>query len=97
MHRRRELTETEQRLNELQRGKAEDQALILSPEQKAELEKFQEQKVRIRKELRQVRRQLDSEIESLGSSLKLLNILLLPMLLTLATGAFSYWRRRRAA
>lgn len=93
----RELQETEQKLNELQRGKSEEQALILSPEQKAELERFQEQKVTIRKELRQVRRSLDAEIESLGTRLKFLNIALLPILLTLAAAGFAYWRRKRAA
>ena len=92
-----ELQETEQKLNELQRGKTDEQALILSPEQKLELERFQEQKVKIRKELRQVRRQLDAEIESLGSWLKFLNIALLPILLTLAAAAYARWRRRRVA
>ncbi|HET9482606.1 MAG TPA: Gldg family protein [Xanthomonadales bacterium] len=93
----RELQETEQKLNELQRGKSAEQALILSPEQKLELERFQQQKVQIRKDLRQVRRQLDAEIESLGSRLKLLNIALMPLLLTLAAAGFAFWRRRRHA
>ncbi|HVF35252.1 MAG TPA: Gldg family protein [Candidatus Saccharimonadia bacterium] len=91
----RELQETEQKLNELQRGKSAEQALILSPEQKLELERFQDQKVRIRKDLRQVRRQLDAEIESLGSRLKFVNIALMPLLLTLAAAGFALWRRRR--
>ena len=92
-----ELQETEQKLNELQRGKSAEQALILSPEQKAELERFQQQKVRVRKDLRQVRRQLDAEIESLGSTLKFVNIALMPILLTLAAAGFVFWRRRRHA
>jgi ABC-type uncharacterized transport system involved in gliding motility auxiliary subunit len=93
----RELQETEQKLNELQRGKSAEQALILSPEQKVELERFQDQKVRIRKDLRQVRRQLDAEIESLGTRLKFLNIALVPLLLTFAAVGFALWRRRRVA
>ena len=93
----RELSETEQKLNELQRGKSAEQALILSPEQKAELERFQDQKVRIRKDLRQVRRQLDAEIESLGTTLKFVNIALMPLLLTLGAAGFAFWRRRRQA
>jgi ABC-type uncharacterized transport system involved in gliding motility auxiliary subunit len=91
-----ELSETEAKLNELQRGKAEQNAMILSPEQKAELQRFQEEKVRIRKELRGVRRQLDAEIESLGTRLKIYNILLVPLLLTVGALAFGY-RRRRAS
>jgi ABC-type uncharacterized transport system involved in gliding motility auxiliary subunit len=92
-----ELSETEAKLNELQRGKDESSAMILSPEQKAELQRFQDEKVRIRKELRGVRRQLDAEIESLGTRLKIYNILLVPLLLTLGALAFGYWRRRAGA
>ncbi|HEY6941622.1 Gldg family protein [Dokdonella sp.] len=95
----RELSETERKLTELQSAKSQDQAQILSAEQKAELEKFLDRKLEIRKELRQVRRQLDAEIESLGTRLKIVNIVLMPLLVTLAALAFAWWRlqRRRAA
>lgn len=95
----RELSETERKLTELQSAKAQDQAMILSPEQKGELDKFLKRKVEIRKELRGVRRQLDAQIESLGTRLKIINILLMPLLVTLAALAFAWWRaqRRRAA
>jgi len=95
----RELSETERKLTELQSAKSQDEAMILSPEQKAELEKFLARKLEIRKELRQVRRQLDAEIESLGTRLKIVNIVLVPLLLTLGALAFAGWRlqRRRAA
>jgi ABC-type uncharacterized transport system involved in gliding motility auxiliary subunit len=92
-----ELADTERKLNELQQSKGNENALILSSEQKAELERFQDQKVRIRKDLRQVRRQLDADIESLGTRLKIYNIALLPLLLTLAAAGFVWWRRRAAA
>ena len=94
-----ELQDTERKLTELQSAKSKDQAQILSPEQKAELENFLKRKVEIRKELRQVRRQLDAEIEALGTKLKLINIVLMPLLVTLAALAFAWWRsqRRRAA
>jgi ABC-type uncharacterized transport system involved in gliding motility auxiliary subunit len=92
-----ELAETERKLGELQRGKSEEQALILSPEQKKELERFQAQKLSIRKELRSVRRQLDADIESLGTRLKVINIVLLPLLLTAAAIAYAVRRRRRRA
>jgi ABC-type uncharacterized transport system involved in gliding motility auxiliary subunit len=93
----RELAETERKLNELQRGKDDRNAMILSPEQRAELERFQDEKVRIRKELRQVRRQLDASIESLGTTLKLINIGLVPLLLTLLALGFAWWRRKTPA
>jgi ABC-type uncharacterized transport system involved in gliding motility auxiliary subunit len=93
----RELAETERKLNELQRGKDDRNSMILSPEQRAELERFQDEKVRIRKELRQVRRQLDASIESLGTTLKLINIGLVPLLLTLLALGFAWWRRNTPA
>ncbi|HKE47914.1 MAG TPA: Gldg family protein [Rhodanobacteraceae bacterium] len=94
-----ELSDTERKLQELQSAKSADQAQILSPEQKSELENFLKRKLEIRKELRSVRRQLDAEIESLGTRLKLVNIVLMPLLVTFAALAFAWWRnqRRRAA
>jgi ABC-type uncharacterized transport system involved in gliding motility auxiliary subunit len=94
-----ELSDTERKLTELQSAKSKDQAQILSPEQKAELDNFLKRKLEIRKELRQVRRQLDAEIESLGTRLKVINIVLMPLLVTIAALAFAWWRiqRRRRA
>ena len=92
-----ELSETERRLAELQSGKSKDQALVMSPEQKSELDKFLKRKLEIRKELREVRRQLDADIEALGSKLKFLNIALVPILLTLAALSFAWWKAKRRA
>ena len=92
-----ELDETERKLTELQSGKDVASAMIMSPEQQAEALKFQGQKVRIRKDLRQVRRQLDADIERLGNWLKVINIGLVPLLLTLAALGFHFWRRRQTA
>jgi ABC-type uncharacterized transport system involved in gliding motility auxiliary subunit len=90
-----ELTDTERKLTELQSAKSQEQAQILSPEQKAELDKFMTRKLEIRKELRQVRRQLDAEIEALGTKLKLVNIVLMPLLVTFAALGFAWWRNQR--
>ena len=90
-----ELSDTERKLTELQSAKSKDEAQILSPEQKSELDNFLKRKLEIRKELRQVRRQLDAEIESLGTRLKLVNIVLMPLLVTLAALAFAWWRNQR--
>jgi ABC-type uncharacterized transport system involved in gliding motility auxiliary subunit len=92
-----ELQETERKLNELQRARADDASMLLSPEQKAELDRFQKRKLEIRKELREVRRQLDADIEALGWKLKVINIALVPLLLTLGALGFAWWRRRRPA
>ncbi|MEP7098428.1 MAG: Gldg family protein [Dokdonella sp.] len=90
-----ELSDTERKLTELQSAKSQDQAQILSAEQKAELDNFLKRKLEIRKELRQVRSHLDAEIERLGTRLKVLNILLMPFLVTLAALAYAWWRRQR--
>ncbi|MFN3239815.1 MAG: Gldg family protein [Pseudomonadales bacterium] len=87
-----QLLETETRLAELSSGQEEDGLLSITPEQEAELQRFQEDKLRIRKQLRDVRHQLDKDIEGLGSTLKFLNILLIPVLLTLALMMLNYLR-----
>lgn len=90
-----ELSDTERKLTELQSAKgSRESAMLLSDEQKAEIDQFIERKLEIRKELRQVRRQLDAEIEALGARLKFVNIALVPLLITVGALAFA-WRRRR--
>tara|TARA_B110000967_G_C18871411_1_gene555651 strand:- start:27 stop:1844 length:1818 start_codon:yes stop_codon:yes gene_type:complete len=78
------LAETDRQLSELESARVDDGLLTLSPEQEAALVNFQGEKLRIRKELREVRHRLDQEIEQLGGKLKFINILLMPLLLTLA-------------
>jgi ABC-type uncharacterized transport system involved in gliding motility auxiliary subunit len=69
--------------------------MILSPAQQGELQSFLQKKVEIRKQLRQVRRDLDKDIDALGSRLKFLNIALMPILITIAALLFAAWKRRR--
>lgn len=78
------LRDTERKLADLQQGKEGAERLILSDEQVAELERFKDERLRTRKELRQVKLQLNQDIESLGTELKLLNILGVPLLVALA-------------
>ncbi len=89
-----ELMLTEQRLGELQTNRTDDGVMIMSQEQQTEIDKFLQQKVQIRKKLREVRRNLDKDIERLGSRLKVLNIIAVPLLLTLFV-LFRTWRTRR--
>jgi hypothetical protein len=60
---------------ELQSAREDTNSLLMSPEQQAEIRRFQDEQLRIRRELRAVRRELDSNIERLGTVLKLTNIL----------------------
>lgn len=90
-----QLADTERQLSELQASRDGQTQLSMSPEQESALLQFQAQKLRIRKELRDVRHQLDKDIEALGTTLKFINIALLPLLLVLLLMAIYYVRLRR--
>lgn len=91
-----QLEETEQQLAELQGQRNEGGALVLSPSQQQALDDFLQKKIEIRKALRDVRHQLDKDIEALGSWLKLLNIAIAPVLLVLLLGLMARILRRKA-
>ncbi len=91
-----ELEQTEQRLSELQSNRDDSNTLIITDEQRAEIEQFLDQKLRIRKELRQVRRDLDKDIEALGFRVKAANIVIMP-LLVIGFAIFTGWRRHERA
>ncbi|PIQ37813.1 MAG: hypothetical protein COW59_05200 [Lysobacterales bacterium CG17_big_fil_post_rev_8_21_14_2_50_64_11] len=90
-----QLIETERRLSALQGQHSEGGSALLSAEQQAELERFQQQKLRIRKELRDVQLGLNRDIEALGMHLKLINILGMPLLVSLFALGFAGLRARR--
>ncbi|HEX7081116.1 MAG TPA: Gldg family protein [Gammaproteobacteria bacterium] len=89
-----ELDETERRLSELQSQRDDATSVLMTPEQQAEIQRFLDQQVRIRQELRAVRRNLDRSIEQLGTTLKVLNIGVMPLGLTLLTLLVFHLRRR---
>ncbi|HEY5604052.1 MAG TPA: Gldg family protein [Gammaproteobacteria bacterium] len=89
------LRETERKLVELQRGKEDDKALILSNEQQVELERFQQERIKIRKELRQVRHQLQQNIDRLEAWMKFINIGLIPILIGIGGGLFAIMKLKR--
>src|SRR5690606_18290988 len=89
------LAETEQQLAALQQNQDPTKLLELTPEQQGAVQQFLQEKLKIRKELREVRFQLNADIEELGRALKLINIALVPALLTLGVLALALWRRRR--
>jgi ABC-type uncharacterized transport system involved in gliding motility auxiliary subunit len=92
------LSETEQKLASLQ-GEHSGKELILTPEQKTELETFRQEQVKTRKELRAVQHELDANIEGLGTRLKFLNTALVPLVIALLAIAVSLvtGRARRGA
>jgi ABC-type uncharacterized transport system involved in gliding motility auxiliary subunit len=88
-----ELAETKQRLSELQPAKGERDTST-SAEQKQEIEQFLQRQLAISKELRDVQHQLNAEIDALGTRLKVLNIVALPLVITII-GLLYGWRRTR--
>ena len=91
----RELEETDAQLNEVESSQSDQNLFALSPEQEQAITQFQDEKLRIRKQLRDVRHQLDKDIEGLGATLKLINIIVLPLLLVLGIYAMRYTRGMR--
>ncbi|HEU0151825.1 MAG TPA: Gldg family protein [Arenimonas sp.] len=89
----RQLDELEQKLAALQQPGADGQAQPLSGPQQAEILRFQDEKLRMRKELREVQHRLNADIEALGDRLKLVNILGMPALVVLVALGLA-WRRR---
>jgi ABC-type uncharacterized transport system involved in gliding motility auxiliary subunit len=90
----RELDETERRLGELQSAREDSGNILLTAEQQDEIDRFVDQRASIRTELRAVQRGLDEDIERLGTVLKIINIGLVPALLTLFV-LIALWRRNR--
>lgn len=95
------LRETETKINDLQkkRPEAAGGSLLLSPEQKAEIEKFKKEKVEIGKQLREVQHQLRKDIERLDAQIRFVNIALVPLLVGGAAVGLGVWRgsRRRVS
>ena len=91
-----QLEQVEQQLLQLQSQQGEaGNTITLTPEVEAQLMQFQQQKLKIRKQLRDVQHQLNKDIEQLDFTLKLINIALVPALLTLLVVGVAVYRRRK--
>jgi len=93
------LTDTQQRLRELEQGggAAKGKTAGLSPAQQAEVEQFRRQLIDTRTQLRDVQHNLRKEIDALGARLAFINIALVPLLVAIfAIGLAALRRRRRA-
>lgn len=89
------LRTTEQKIAQLQSQRDDQSSTILSPEQSAEIQRFQSEKLEVRKELRKVRHELDKNIQNLGSWLKAINIGLMPLILTILALVLSAIRLKK--
>ena len=90
-----QLNQTEETLSKLQTAQPGGGEAILSAEQAQEIERFQAEKLRIRKELRAVKSQLELDIKSLGMWTKVINILGVPALFAVIALLVGHWHRRR--
>jgi ABC-type uncharacterized transport system involved in gliding motility auxiliary subunit len=76
-----QLSDTERKLGELQTGRNDKSSVLMNSAQQDEIQRFLGEQVRIRQQLRGVRRSLDQDIDNLGTTLKVVNILVMPLVL----------------
>lgn len=93
----RKVEATNEKLKMLEQQKDASQQAIMSKAQEEEIEKFQEEKRKISKELKIVRRNLRADIEKLGSTIKFLNIFLMPILISIGGIIFAIYRKRKVS
>ncbi|HVK98991.1 MAG TPA: Gldg family protein [Dongiaceae bacterium] len=90
------LQDIEGKLAELQQKQGDDGNVItLTPEMQSDLQKFQQEKLDIRKQLREVQHQLNQDIDALDFRLKLINIAGVPLLLTVLAILLAVYRRKQ--
>ncbi|MCB9916635.1 MAG: Gldg family protein [Planctomycetes bacterium] len=83
-----ELENAQKKIDELQTTQeGAVSSLILTPEARAEIERYRQVEKDTRKKLRDVKHSLTKDIEALGTRLKVLHIVLLPFALVLSTFA----------
>jgi ABC-type uncharacterized transport system involved in gliding motility auxiliary subunit len=90
-----ELESVQAKLQNLVRRRGTGTEQVLAPEDKAAIEKFRAETVKVRKELRRVQRALRKDIDRLDGFLKFVNIALIPLLLGAGTILFTFALRAR--
>ena len=94
------LAEAQQKLNELQRNKADKgggQRFILSPEQQREITNFRNKEREVKVQLKEERKKLRVGIDSLENTIKWINIALMPALVAGAGVGLAILRHKRRA
>ncbi len=90
-----ELESVQAKLQNLVRRRGTDTKQVLAPEDKAAIDKFRAEVVKVRKELRGVQQALRKDIDRLDGFLKFVNIALIPLLLGAGTILFTLTLRAR--
>jgi peptidoglycan hydrolase CwlO-like protein len=91
------LSDAQTRLNELQKSKETGQRFVLSPEQQAEIKNFQKKQGEVKKELKEVRKNLRQDIDSLENRLKWVNIAGMPLLVTVSGISLALMKKKKTA
>lgn len=92
------LQDTRQKLNDLQKTKEQNlQRFILSPEQQAEVEKFRKQEASVNVQLKQEKKKLTHDINSLENTLKWSNIIVMPSVVALSGICLAVFKRKRTS
>jgi len=92
-----QLERTEAKLIDLEQARQTGDAdtLLLSDEQRQEINQFRQQRVQVRKDLRTVRRDLRKDINRVESYAKFANIGLMPILIGIGGLLVGLWQMRR--
>ncbi|MBT8147870.1 MAG: Gldg family protein, partial [Gammaproteobacteria bacterium] len=77
------LTESEATLNQLSQDEEGNPILQITPQVQQEIDRVNAEMLETRRRLRDVRFQLNADIERLGANLKMINTILVPVLLTI--------------
>ena len=91
------LADAQHKIGQLQSGKQEGQRFILSPQQQEELANFRKKEAEAKTQLKEVRKKLRADIDSLENRIKWLDIAGMPALVALAGLVFAVVKRRRSA
>jgi ABC-type uncharacterized transport system involved in gliding motility auxiliary subunit len=91
------LADAQRKIGQLQSGKQEGQRFILSPQQQEELANFRKKEGEAKTQLKEVRKKLRADIDSLENRIKWLDIAGMPALVALTGLAFAIVKRRRSA
>ena len=87
--------ETNKKLNDLLQGKHGTDRKLISQELESAIGEARREKAKTQKELKNVRKELNADIENLGFRLKVLNICLVPLLVVLFGIVHALLRRKR--
>jgi ABC-type uncharacterized transport system involved in gliding motility auxiliary subunit len=92
------LAETQRQLNELQQKKESgQQRFILSPEQQQALDNFRKKEAEVKVKLKEERKKLRHDIDSLQGRLKWINIAAMPVLVSISGITLALIKRKRTS